>query len=210
MKRKFNIYGIFPNKFSELYHPTVQNSQVWTNRSEPSKKISCSAGPRRLCEASAFIAGVPIVCQIVARKAAHAVERDMKETTHEHVTYKNENDHSRMLGQDTNQTATSMTLWHHLRTWHERNHQRTCHNLKWTWERPPTNAMPRHERDLPRAWHEETTHKHMRVLRYFWWFICHLSSAVKSAAFKKSGYLQVPGSIPAENTSTQIHMDLSK
>jgi len=33
---------------------------------------------------------------------------------------------------------------------------------------------------------------------------------VKSAALKKSGYPQVGGSIPAENTSTQIHMDLSK
>ena len=32
---------------------------------------------------------------------------------------------------------------------------------------------------------------------------------VKSAALNKSSYPQVPGSIPAENTSTQIHMDLS-
>ena len=39
---------------------------------------------------------------------------------------------------------------------------------------------------------------------------CHLSSVVKSAALKKSGYPQVPVLIPAENTSTQIHMDLSK
>jgi len=30
------------------------------------------------------------------------------------------------------------------------------------------------------------------------------------AALKKSSYPQVPGSIPAANTSTQIHMDLSK
>jgi len=37
----------------------------------PSKqKIACSAGLRRLCEASAFIAEVPIVCQMFARKAA--------------------------------------------------------------------------------------------------------------------------------------------
>jgi len=41
-------------------------------------------------------------------------------------------------------------------------------------------------------------------------FIRHLSSVVKSVALKKSGYPQVFGSIPAENTSTQIHMDLSK
>jgi len=34
------------------------------------KKIACGAGLRRFCEASAFIAGVPIVCQIFARKAA--------------------------------------------------------------------------------------------------------------------------------------------
>jgi len=36
----------------------------------PSKKeFACGARLRRLCEASAFIAGVPIVCQIFARKA---------------------------------------------------------------------------------------------------------------------------------------------
>ena len=40
--------------------------------------------------------------------------------------------------------------------------------------------------------------------------IRHLSSMVKSAVLKKSSYPQVPGSIPAENTSTQIHMDLCK
>jgi len=33
------------------------------------KKIDCSADLRRICEASAFIAEVPIVCQIFARKA---------------------------------------------------------------------------------------------------------------------------------------------
>jgi len=38
------------------------------------------------------------------------------------------------------------------------------------------------------------------------------SSVVKSVALrlKKSCYPQVPGSIPAENTSTQIRMDLRK
>jgi len=50
----------------------------------------------------------------------------------------------------------------------------------------------------------------MRVLWDFRWFIRHLSSVVKSAAPKKSGYPHVPGSIPAKNTSTQIRMDLSK
>jgi len=49
-----------------------------------------------------------------------------------------------------------------------------------------------------------------KVLKDFRWFISHLSSVVKSAALKKSCYPQVPSSIPAENTSTQIHMDLSK
>jgi len=49
-----------------------------------------------------------------------------------------------------------------------------------------------------------------RVLRDFWSFIRYLGSVVESAALKKSGYPQVPGSIPAENMSTQIHMDLSK
>jgi len=52
--------------------------------------------------------------------------------------------------------------------------------------------------------------KKKRVLRDFRWFIRHLSSVVKSAGLNKSSYPQVPGSIPAENTSTQIHMDLSK
>jgi len=49
-----------------------------------------------------------------------------------------------------------------------------------------------------------------RVLKDFRWFIRHLSSVVKSAALKKPCYPQVPGSILAEITSTQIHMDLSK
>jgi len=49
-----------------------------------------------------------------------------------------------------------------------------------------------------------------RVLRDFRWFIRHLSSVVKSAGLNKFSYPQVPGSIPAENTSTQIYMDLSK
>ena len=35
----------------------------------PFKKNACGAGLRQLCEASAFIAGVPIVCQIFARDA---------------------------------------------------------------------------------------------------------------------------------------------
>jgi len=38
----------------------------------------------------------------------------------------------------------------------------------------------------------------------------HLSSVMKIAGLNKSSYPQVPGSIPAENTSIQIHMDLSK
>jgi len=53
-------------------------------------------------------------------------------------------------------------------------------------------------------------HQAKRVLRDFWWFIRHLSSIVKSTGLNEFCYLQVPGSIPAENTSTQIHMDLSK
>ena len=36
-------------------------------------KIASGAGLRPLCEASAFMAGVPIVCQIFARKAAFSV-----------------------------------------------------------------------------------------------------------------------------------------
>jgi hypothetical protein len=38
----------------------------------------------------------------------------------------------------------------------------------------------------------------------------HLSSVVRSAGLNIFSYPQVPGSIPAENTSNQIHMDLSK
>jgi len=37
-----------------------------------------------------------------------------------------------------------------------------------------------------------------------------VSLVVKSAEPKKISCPQVPGSIPAENMSTQIHMDLSK
>jgi len=33
--------------------------------------MACGAGLRQLCEASALIAAVPIVCQILARKAGH-------------------------------------------------------------------------------------------------------------------------------------------
>ena len=49
-----------------------------------------------------------------------------------------------------------------------------------------------------------------RVLRDFRWFIRHLSSMVRSAGLNKSSYLQVPCSISAKSTSTQIHMDSSK
>ena len=38
-------------------------------RQHPLKKIACGAGLRRFCQASAFIAGVPVVCQILAWKA---------------------------------------------------------------------------------------------------------------------------------------------
>jgi len=66
-------------------------------------------------------------------------------------------------------------------------------------------------RDLSYAglWHECVLYI-KRVRRDCRRFIRHLSPAVKSAALKKSGYPQVPGSILAENTSTQIHMNLSK
>jgi len=53
------------------------------------------------------------------------------------------------------------------------------------------------------------------VSSYWFWgifgdFNCHRSSVVKSAGLNKFGCPQVRGSIPSENTSTQIQMDLSK
>ena len=39
-------------------------------------------------------------------------------------------------------------------------------------------------------------HIRKRVLRDLWWFICHLSSVVRSAGLHKFGYPQIPGSIP--------------
>ena len=44
----------------------------------------------------------------------------------------------------------------------------------------------------------------------FRWFIRHPSSVMKGAALEKSIYPQFSGSIPAENKSSRIHMDLSK
>jgi len=50
--------------------PAETSREVALRRaSTPQKTIACDASLRRLCEASAFIAGVPIVCQIFARKA---------------------------------------------------------------------------------------------------------------------------------------------
>ena len=48
------------------------------------KKIACSAGLRRLCEASAFITGVTIVCKIFARKPA--TDGQQNQTSHEEGT----------------------------------------------------------------------------------------------------------------------------
>jgi len=50
----------------------------------------------------------------------------------------------------------------------------------------------------------------MYMYIYVYTYICsHHSSVVESAALKKLVIRKVPGSIPAENTSPQIHMDLS-
>ena len=54
----------------------------------PSKKISCGAGLRWLCEASAFIAGVLIVCKNFARKAAVVVWQTLSESEQEHWSKK--------------------------------------------------------------------------------------------------------------------------
>ena len=82
------------------------------------------------------------------------------------------------------------------------NHSRmgSCHS----YDTCKSALFPDFRRD---SWHNLLT---KRVLKDYRWSICHLISVVKSAALKKSCYLQVPGSILAKNTSTQIHMDLSK
>jgi len=46
-------------------------------RYHPPKKKACGAGLRQLCKSSAFRARVPIVCQILARKAAHMTQSRM-------------------------------------------------------------------------------------------------------------------------------------
>jgi len=76
----------------------------------------------------------------------------------------------------------------------------SCHS----WDTWKSALFPDFRRD---SWQNLFT---KRVLKDYRWSICHLISVVKSAALKKSCYLQVPGSILAKNTSTQIHMDLSK
>jgi len=58
------------------------------------------------------------------------------------------------------------------------------------------------------TWHEKVIFD--GVLVNLPWLIRHFSSVDKSAAPDRNmGYLQVPGSIPAEPPRTQIHMDLS-
>ena len=53
------------------------------------KKSACGAGIQRLCEAPAFIAGVPIVCQIFARKAGQRVFVDCNKLVHQQGMIRN-------------------------------------------------------------------------------------------------------------------------
>jgi len=58
-------------KYKMIKKPLRIHAKSLSDALAPSKtKIAYGAGLRQLCEASAFIAGVPIVCQIFARKAA--------------------------------------------------------------------------------------------------------------------------------------------
>jgi len=70
-----HVSEISPSKASFLegikWLKTAENSRKIALRraSTVQKKIACGAGLRQLCEASTFVAGVPTVCQIFARKA---------------------------------------------------------------------------------------------------------------------------------------------
>jgi len=57
-------------RYKMIKKPLRMHAKSLSDALAPSKKINaCGTGLRRLCEASAFISGVPIVCQIFARKA---------------------------------------------------------------------------------------------------------------------------------------------
>jgi len=58
-------------RYKIIKEPLRIHAKSLSDALAPSQKIACGAGLRRLCEASAFIAGVPIVCQIFARKAGY-------------------------------------------------------------------------------------------------------------------------------------------
>ena len=47
------------------------------------KEVACRTGIRRLCEAHAFIAGLPILCQILARKAGQRAFVDWNKLVHQ-------------------------------------------------------------------------------------------------------------------------------
>ena len=71
MSFKNVIFG----RYKMIEKPLRIHAKSLSDALAPSKKIACGADIQRLCEASAFIAGVPIVCKIFARKPAFDVAR---------------------------------------------------------------------------------------------------------------------------------------
>jgi len=67
-------------EFTQSRSPTCSTHQ---------KKYACGAGIQRLCEAPAFKAGVPIVCQIFARKAGQRAFADWNKLAHQQGMIRN-------------------------------------------------------------------------------------------------------------------------
>ena len=65
-----SIKSVIFGRYKMLKKPLRIHAKSLSDALAPSKrKVARGAGLRRLCEASTFIVGVPIVCQILARKA---------------------------------------------------------------------------------------------------------------------------------------------
>jgi len=63
-------------RYKMIKNPLRIHAKSLSDALAPSKtQIACAAALRRLCEASAFIAGVPIVCQIPARNPSSVLSQ---------------------------------------------------------------------------------------------------------------------------------------